>query len=147
VATVVVALVVASRPNGDTTATMPESPSPTAGTRPTATTASGETATLLAAGDIGDCSSPGDEATAALLDARPGGVVAPLGDNAYSRGTAREFAECYAPTWGRHRGRTRPAPGNHDYETSHASGYFGYFGPRPDIRPGGTTATTSAPGT
>jgi hypothetical protein len=29
---------------------------------------------------------------------------------------------------GRHKGRTRPAPGNHDYGTAKASGYFGYFG-------------------
>ncbi|HEX2191798.1 MAG TPA: metallophosphoesterase [Acidimicrobiales bacterium] len=83
---------------------------------------------MLAAGDIADCSSAGDEATAALLDARPAGVVATLGDNVYDSGTPREFAECYAPTWGRHKDRTRPAPGNHDYDTTHAAGYFGYFG-------------------
>jgi hypothetical protein len=124
----VVALVVASRPSGDTTVGEPGAPPPTATTRPTATTVPEGTATLLAAGDIADCSSSGDEATAALLDTRPDGVVATLGDNAYSRGTAREFAECYGPTWGRHRDRTRPAPGNHDYQTSRAAGYFAYFG-------------------
>ena len=119
----------ASRPTGEETTTR-SGPRGTAAVTipPTPTTRSGETVTLLAAGDIGDCSSKGDEATAALLDARPQGVVATLGDNAYPRGTAREFADCYGPTWGRHRARTRPAPGNHDYETSHASGYFGYFG-------------------
>ena len=126
---VVVALVVASRPGRDRTAARPPPPLPTASTSPTTITAmSGETVTLLAAGDIGDCSSRGDEATAALLDARPDAVVATLGDNVYSRGTAKEFADCYGPGWGRHRDRTRPAPGNHDYQTSHASGYFGYFG-------------------
>jgi hypothetical protein len=46
----------------------------------------------------------------------------------YSDGTAAEFAQCYTPTWGRHRDRTRPAPGNHDYHTSGASAYFDYFG-------------------
>jgi calcineurin-like phosphoesterase family protein len=120
----VTAVVVASPPTGRTTATRP-GPSTTIRT---GTTATGEAATLLAAGDIADCSSSGDEATAALLDARPAGLVATLGDNVYDRGTAKEFADCYAPTWGRHRDRTRPAPGNHDYDTFHASGYFGYFG-------------------
>ena len=85
-------------------------------------------ATLLAAGDIASCRSGGDEATAALLDRLPGTVVT-LGDNAYERGSADEFARCYDPSWGRHRSRTRPAPGNHDYGTRGARGYFAYFGP------------------
>ena len=71
--------------------------------------------TLLAAGDIASCNSTGDEATAALLDARPNAVVATLGDNVYEAGTATEFANCYDSTWGRHKGRTRPAIGNHEY--------------------------------
>lgn len=82
---------------------------------------------LVGAGDIAACDSSGDEATAALLDAIDGTVFT-LGDNVYNSGTRREFAECYDPTWGRHKGRTRPAPGNHDYGTAKASGYFGYFG-------------------
>lgn len=51
-----------------------------------------------------------------------------LGDNVYDKGTAREFADCYGPTWGRHLGRTRPAPGNHDYGNGRAVAYFDYFG-------------------
>jgi calcineurin-like phosphoesterase family protein len=82
---------------------------------------------LVAVGDIASCTSDGDEATAALLDGLPG-TIATLGDHAYRNGTPREFAECYDPSWGRHRDRTRPAPGNHDYETSGAAGYFEYFG-------------------
>jgi len=82
---------------------------------------------LLAAGDIADCSSNGDEATARLLDSLAG-TVATLGDNAYDAGTASEFTQCYDPTWGRHKHRTRPAVGNHEYQTSGATGYFGYFG-------------------
>jgi acid phosphatase type 7 len=93
------------------------------------------TAVVLAAGDVASCSSSGDEATAALLHQLPGNVVT-LGDNVYPDGSAREYAECYAPTWGRYRARTRPAPGNHDYHTPNAAGYFGYFGPSagPDRR-------------
>ncbi|MGH7515412.1 MAG: Ig-like domain-containing protein [Gemmatimonadales bacterium] len=84
-------------------------------------------AVLLAAGDIASCSSSGDEATAKLLDALTG-TVATLGDNAYDSGTPSEFANCYDPTWGRHKSRTRPSPGNHDYTTAGATGYYGYFG-------------------
>ena len=82
---------------------------------------------VLAAGDIADCVSPGAEATAKLLDVRAGTIL-PLGDLAYEEGDANDFAQCYDPTWGRHRGRTRPAPGNHEYRTPGASGYFDYFG-------------------
>ena len=89
--------------------------------------ASAEPVILLAAGDIASCKSPGDEATAAILDREPG-VVATLGDNAYEHGTPAEFAKCYHPSWGRHRGRTRPSVGNHEYRTPGAAGYFGYFG-------------------
>jgi hypothetical protein len=83
---------------------------------------------VLAAGDIADCNSTGDSATAAVLDAHPDGTVLTLGDNAYESGTAQEFSDCYEPTWGRHKARTRPAPGNHEYQTPDAAGYFGYFG-------------------
>jgi len=50
------------------------------------------------------------------------------GDNAYDAGTAAEFTNCYHPSWGRHRPRTRPVPGNHEYATPGAAGYYGYFG-------------------
>jgi hypothetical protein len=82
---------------------------------------------LVGAGDIASCSSSGDEATAELLDGIPGTVFT-AGDNAYESGTATEFANCYDPTWGRHKARTKPTPGNHEYNTAGASGYFGYFG-------------------
>jgi len=82
---------------------------------------------LVGAGDIATCTGIGDDATASLLDGIPGTVFT-LGDNAYPAGTSAEFSQCYGPTWGRHRARTRPTPGNHDYLTEGAAGYFGYFG-------------------
>lgn len=82
---------------------------------------------LVGAGDIASCDLDGDEATARLIDGIAGTVFT-AGDNAYERGTAAEFTDCYAPTWGRHKDRTRPAAGNHDYETQGASGYLEYFG-------------------
>ena len=82
---------------------------------------------ILAAGDIASCGYPRDEQTAALLDGLDG-LVLTLGDNVYPSGTAAQYADCYEPSWGRHKARTRPAAGNHDYETPGAAGYFGYFG-------------------
>jgi hypothetical protein len=87
-----------------------------------------ETALLLAAGDIADCTR-GAEKTAPLLDAYPSATVGTLGDHAYDSGTPEEFQRCYAPTWGRAKNRTRPTPGNHEYATPGATGYFRYFGP------------------
>jgi len=92
---------------------------------------------LVGAGDIANCNSPGDEATARLLDTIDGTVFT-AGDNAYSRGSATEFRDCYGPTWGRHRDRTYPTPGNHDYDSNDgARGYFDYFGDRAGPRSGG----------
>ncbi|MGH3136359.1 MAG: metallophosphoesterase [Gaiellaceae bacterium] len=88
-----------------------------------------QTFVVAAAGDIAGAGS-GDEQTASVLDEIAPRVVLTLGDNAYPDGTLSEFQSYYAPTWGRHRSRTRPSPGNHDYHTEGASGYFTYFGPR-----------------
>ena len=86
------------------------------------------TATLVGAGDIGWCGSDGGpEQTAALLDTISGTVFT-AGDNAYFSGTTLDFTQCYQPSWGRHKGRTRPTPGNHEYIGPGALGYFGYFG-------------------
>jgi hypothetical protein len=79
---------------------------------------------LVAAGDIASCNSSGDEATAKLLDNTRGTVVT-LGDHVYPNGTAAEFRDCYGPSWGRHKARTKPSVGNHEYNTLGASGYFG----------------------
>jgi len=84
-------------------------------------------AVFVGAGDIADCSLNGDSFTANLLDTIPGTVFV-AGDNAYPDGSSTDYANCYAPTWGRQKARTRPIPGNHEYSTAGAAGYFGYFG-------------------
>jgi len=81
---------------------------------------------LLGAGDIASSGS-GDSATAALVNGISGTVFT-TGDNVYTNGTAAEFSSYYQPTWGAFKARTRPAPGNHDYNTSGASAYYSYFG-------------------
>ncbi len=82
---------------------------------------------LIGAGDIASCNSTGDEATAKLLDSTSGTIFL-AGDDAYESGTAQQFAECYDPSWGRFKDRTRPAVGNHEYLTHKAEPYFNYFG-------------------
>jgi len=102
-----------------------------------------EPAVLAGAGDIARCypgtnftafqrpgsSNPASE-TGALLDGMPGATVMAVGDNAYEFGSPLDYWGCYQPTWGRHRWRTRPSAGNHEYLTPAAIGYFLYFGRR-----------------
>ena len=82
---------------------------------------------LVGAGDIADCDLDSGAATASLLDTIEGTVFT-AGDNAYPNGSSAQFRDCYAPTWGRHLERTRPAAGNHDWETKDLAGYREYFG-------------------
>jgi VCBS repeat-containing protein len=85
------------------------------------------TAVFVGAGDIADCNRTTDDATADLLDNIPGTVYT-LGDNVYPNGTEAEYNDCYDPTWGRHKARTVPITGNHEYDTGTAAPYFNYFG-------------------
>ena len=93
---------------------------------------------ILAAGDI--VCRPGSEvtsrtcrqrATARLVLNRNPNKVLTLGDNQYENGTLWEFRNAYANTWGQFKRRTRPTPGNHEYNRgSGGAGYFDYFGAR-----------------
>jgi len=86
-----------------------------------------QTAVLVGAGDIADCTDlSGGEATAKLLEKISGTVMA-VGDLAYPDGSRKNF-ECYDKTWGRVKSRTRPAPGNHEFHSAGATPYFDYFG-------------------
>jgi hypothetical protein len=88
----------------------------------------GAPAILLAAGDIAGCHDRfKDEVTAELLADLPG-TIAALGDVVYEDGTRSQFRNCYDPSWGRVRSRTRPSPGNHEYRTDQAGPYYEYFG-------------------
>lgn len=115
-------------PVAPTAAVEPVSPAPTPPPTVVPGPAVATEAILVGAGDIAECGYPGAEETAKLLDGIAGTVFT-AGDNAYMNGTPREF-ECYHRTWGRHKNRTYPTPGNHDYGTPNAAGYFGYFGER-----------------
>src|ERR1700736_4436919 len=102
------------------------SPSKEPNTRPDSSPS--DDAVLVGAGDIATCGElAGAEVTAELIDKVPGTVFA-VGDLAYPDGSDEQFANCYGPTWGRFKERTRPAPGNHEYHSDGASGYVRYFG-------------------
>jgi hypothetical protein len=113
-----------STPTPTSTPSRMPSPAPTGVIKVTPTLAGDPV--LVGAGDISSCTQSNDEATAKLLDGIPGTVFT-VGDNVYPDGTYSQFVNCYGPTWGRHRLRTKPAPGNHDYHTPGAAGYFQYF--------------------
>jgi hypothetical protein len=51
-----------------------------------------------------------------------------LGDLQYENGTFDAFVASYDPSYGRVQDITRPAPGNHEYNTDGAAGYYQYFG-------------------
>ena len=117
----------------------------------------GTTVTIAAAGDIALTGHPGNHQiqTAALITDRINPVqVLVLGDAQYEKGEYAQFLNSYDPTWGAFKDITAPVLGNHEYETSGASGYFTYFqaqlagrgAPASDPR-AATTASTWVPGT
>jgi hypothetical protein len=65
--------------------------------------------------------------SSSILAAKPAAFLA-LGDTQYEDGAPAHYQQAYQPSFGRLRGLTRPVPGNHEYRTPRAAGYFGYFG-------------------
>jgi hypothetical protein len=62
-----------------------------------------------------------------------------LGDVQYESGTFDAFLQSFHPTWGRVKPLIRPVPGNHEYRTPGAGGYFDYFnGPGQPTGPAGS---------
>src|SRR2546425_7002360 len=93
------------------------------------TSGSGTTVTLVGAGDIAECGDDTDDSTAALLG-RIGGTVFTVGDNAYPDGYYQDYANCWAPSWGKYQAIVHPAAGNHEYHDITSSGgddYYRYF--------------------
>src|SRR4029450_2613731 len=97
---------------------------PTPGGAAGGTTAAAARVRQIPPANPAPCRATGDEQTAALV-ARIPGTVAVLGDAVYERGTAQEFRDCYS--WGRFRGRTRAALGNHEYGSGNAAAAIAYF--------------------
>ena len=115
-----------SEPSNTATVTTPET-SPTPSSPPRATSHVRRTARATTAASA--------RAPPAVNDSRPicwspGGMqtVLALGDLQYPGGAFSDFQASYDPTWGRVKTITKPVPGNHEYQTANASGYYSYFG-------------------
>ncbi len=76
------------------------------------------------------------EATADRAKALRPDLVLTLGDHQYDKNTLSGFAGSYNKSWGSLLSKTRPAPGNHEYKTPNASGYYTYFADRQPGPPG-----------
>jgi len=61
-------------------------------------------------------------------------AVLAVGDNQYNSGGLNDYLASYDKSWDRFKGVTSPVPGNHEYGTSGAGGYFSYFGARAGTR-------------
>ncbi len=93
---------------------------------------------VVAVGDI--ACAPGYEvtptqcqhaATARLATSLDPDAVIALGDLQYESGEESDFQDSYSKSWGSLLPLTRPAPGNHEYSSPTAEGYFDYFGNPP----------------
>lgn len=98
--------------------------------------APGDAPILAAAGDIvcapashnfggQDPATCQQRATSALLAGAD--AIAPLGDLQYDAGAPDEYNLGYDASWGLQAPTTYPVPGNHEYKTGGASGYFDYW--------------------
>jgi len=97
-------------------------------------------ATGLTVAVVGDIAcDPDDEAAYALCkheevahlvaSQSPRALLVP-GDVQYDDGTYNDFLASYDLSWGRFLPFTYPVPGNHEYQTADATGYYRYFAKR-----------------
>jgi acid phosphatase type 7 len=94
----------------------------------------GQTITIAAAGDIA-CTAQAAVtasecqmmATSDLILKENVEAVLILGDLQYPDGALSDFESSYDLSWGRLKRITYPSPGNHEYHTNNAQGYFDYF--------------------
>jgi hypothetical protein len=92
--------------------------------------------TIVAVGDIacqsfsqsdGEGACRSDEVAALIGDLAPDRFLA-LGDLQYNKGSFKEFMRVWDRQFGELNPITRPVPGNHEYTTPGARGYFRYWG-------------------
>src|SRR5688572_3273693 len=88
---------------------------------------------VLATGDLvcGTMTPPGipcyHAKTAALVRQLQPKALLLMGDLQYETGSAEDFSAFYDPAFGEFKAITYPAPGNHEYMTPGAAGYYDYF--------------------
>jgi 3',5'-cyclic AMP phosphodiesterase CpdA len=96
---------------------------------------------------VGDIACPPDSArtkttchqadTASLAASLSPYRVLALGDLQYDDGNYQAFMNSYDHSWGALKDITYPLPGNHEYKTAGAAGYYSYFAYRPATQPPG----------
>ena len=74
--------------------------------------------------------------TARLTERLDPDAVLALGDTQYEAGSLHAYRHSYAKSWGALKPITYPVPGNHEYNTSGARGYYTYFRNRQPGPPG-----------
>lgn len=82
--------------------------------------------TIAAVGDLGG-SAEVVGPVADQIEALDPDFAMALGDLVYPDGQASGFNGFFDATWGRFRSKIIATPGNHDYHTAGASGFYGYF--------------------
>lgn len=85
------------------------------------------TAVLAGAGDICDYTPADCRRTADVVISLDPLAAFVAGDNVYNHGSLAQYNERFDPTWGRFKPLILPVPGNHEYWTTGAAGYFDYF--------------------
>jgi acid phosphatase type 7 len=83
-----------------------------------------------APGNATSASACREASTAQLIEVLDPTAVLALGDNQYDEGQLGSYRKSYGTTWGQVLSITHPVPGNHEYESGNANGYFQYFGGR-----------------
>lgn len=106
---------------------------------------------VVAVGDIacppGVAPSPGScrqQDTADLARSLQPEAVLALGDLQYETGSHSAFQNSYDESWGSLKPLTYPVPGNHEYRTAGAEGYYQYFGGQRGAAPGYYSAQLGA---
>src|SRR4051812_17210750 len=70
----------------------------------------------------GDATHCAQKRTAGLIAGAT--AVLPLGDNQYNSGSLTNYNAVFDKTWGVFKIKSFPVPGNHEYGTTNAGGYF-----------------------
>jgi hypothetical protein len=85
------------------------------------------TALIAGAGDICDYTPIDCRRTSDVVISLDPLAAFVAGDNVYNHGSLAQYEERFDPNWGRFKPLILPVPGNHEYWTSGAAGYFDYF--------------------
>jgi len=85
---------------------------------------------VTAAGDLGGSTSQLKPVSDQILRMNPTWVMIP-GDLVYPDGLSSGYTTFFNQTWGRFRSKIIATPGNHDYHTIGAAGFYSYFSNQP----------------